>query len=481
MRRAEIFLAGLILLCAVRHAAALENSRAELFLRALAAADSTALDSLIDPSARVMAARLGIHYTDQPFKALIGTGLEVDAARALRVAGQMPRYRITDLGDGFSRLELEPAVPGRGWYFRDRRLVSPLAWFTRGWHLTETTHLRVLSADSLDTTLRCAGLLESFTVQVLDRLEFPDSTRQRLERQKIVYVMCRDEDEFERLTGWRARGVCLLAWDCVVSVWPCHYHELVHELVNLRLGTLASDTHPLFLEGLAVGLGGRGGREVRVILDLAAFLVGGGLLDYPALLERSAFQEQDASLSYPVAGLYNRFLLEHLGTARYLALYRRYNAPAGSPQWRAAVDPADLPPEHAWRQYLEHRTQFEGVSLEGPPSDTTPLAAGEGWSVWSIPGALAFSLTDSLFVGMPPIWDSRSPSFSRQRPVDLGGATFLVTVDSEEIRLIDRTSGNLSANFVQSLSLAGQSVPQNGGRFQFRLARSLFLPERPNP
>lgn len=474
MRCIMLLTLSLYLLSGNGFAAPLDEARAGLFLRSLASGGA-GMDSLVEPGELALATRLGIRYTDQPVKCMIGADLEPQVAEAVRATGILPGHRIVDLGEGFSRLELDSGPSGRGWWFRGGRMISPVTYFTRGWKAVETRHLRVLSADSLQAA-RTADFLERFTRDNLDRLEFPDSLRTRLERGKLLYVLCRDEDEFERITGWRARGVCLLAWDCVVTVWPCHYHELVHELINLRLGELASDTHPFFLEGLAVGLGGRGGQEVRPILDLAAFLIDSGLLDYTELLDRDGFGEQDASLSYPVAGLYNRFLLEHLGAARYIELYRAFNAPAGSPGWRKAVSRDSLPPEHAWREHLRGRVQFEGVSLEGPPAGSEPLALGEGWAVWETAEGYAFNLSDSLFISLPQPWESRHPRFSHETPDGLSGVSYLLTADSEEIRLVNRVSGNLSANFVSSLSLGKKSVPVKDGRMQFRLSRILFQP-----
>jgi len=465
---------SLCLLIAAGGAGALEPERAGLFLRSLASGGA-GMDSLVEPGELALAERLGIRYTDQTVKCLIGASLDPQVAEAVRTAGVLPGHRIVDLGEGFSRLELDSGPAGRGWWFRGGWMISPVTYFTRGWKAVETRHLRVLSADSLKA-VRTADLLERFTLDILDRLEAPDSVRLRLERGKLLYVLCRDEDEFERITGWRARGVCLLAWDCVVSVWPCHYHELVHELINLRLGELASDTHPFFLEGLAVGLGGRGGQEVRPILDLAAYLIDSGLLDYMELLDRDGFAEQDASLSYPVAGLYNRFLLEHLGAARYIDLYRAFNVPSGSPGWRKAIPREDLPPEHAWREYLSGRVQFEGLSLEGPPAASEPLASGEGWAVWETEEGYAFSLSDSLSISLPQPWESRHPRFSHETPAGMSGSSYLLTADSEEIRLVNRVNGNLSANFVSSLSLEKKRVPQRGDRLQFRLSRTLLQP-----
>ena len=209
-------------------------------------------------------------------------------------------------------------------------------------------------------------------------------------------------------------------------------------------------------------------------MDLAQFLVLGDVLQWRELLSRDGFNGQDASLAYPVAGLYNLFLLEHLGSEAYLELYRRYNVPAEADGWRATVSAEDLPPEYAWQKFLENRRQFEGVRLELPPGAGEPVALGTGWTVWDCGAEWAFSLTDSLHISV------RAGTGAGNHTIfgspDSAGVGYLITADSDEIRLICLETGNLTANFACPLSVQEAVVPEKDGAFCFRLAKNLFEP-----
>lgn len=471
--RCRMFLAFIFLLPAFP-LAALDSSAAERFIRALASRGPE-LEAMIHPEDLAHSHRLGIRYPEYPVKALIGAEMDPATAALIAAGGMQPPLRVVPLGDSFSRLGISGQAEGhRGWLFRGDSMVSPVRYFSHGRPSRESPHIRFLAADSVLPGDYAVGRLESFIRETARRLDFSDEMLATLSREKILYLLCKDEDSMERVTGYRARGMCWLAWDCVVSTWSCHYHELAHLLVNYRLGELSADTHPFFLEGLATALGGRGGQEPGVILDLGQFLAQAGVMDWRELLDRRGFHEQDPSLAYPVAGLYNLFLLERLGAGGYLELYRLHNAPRGSARYRETVLTADLPSGEEWQEYLAGRRQFGGVSLDLPTPDGEPFARAERWAVWDCVDQWAFSLADSLHAVVPSGGEG-AVSFGVPPP-GADGPRFKITADSSEIRLVCIETGNLAANFAVDLSVAEVSIPLIEGRYRFRLAKHLFMP-----
>ena len=57
-----------------------------------------------------------------------------------------------------------------------------------------------------------------------------------------------------------------------------------------------------------------------MILNLGLFLEQSEFLGYSELLTKSNFLEHDPSMSYPLSGLYNLFLIEELDVADYSSL-----------------------------------------------------------------------------------------------------------------------------------------------------------------
>jgi hypothetical protein len=142
-----------------------------------------------------------------------------------------------------------------------------------------------------------------------------------LKKEKIIYILCKDEDEIEKLTGYKARGMFNLAYDYVISTFNCHYHELLHLLMNYKLKNIPPYTHSFLQEGFAVSFGGRGGKEPEVILNLGCFIAESKFLEYKELLSLDKFRNFDVSMSYPLSGLYNNFIISNFGIDNYLKLY----------------------------------------------------------------------------------------------------------------------------------------------------------------
>jgi hypothetical protein len=121
----------------------------------------------------------------------------------------------------------------------------------------------------------------------------------------IEFYLHRSTSDLRERVGYSVSGLTDMRTGRIDSAWGYHPHELVHAVAG-RLGI----PPPLFSEGLAVALTARGelrgrdvdevaAREMRVRATLEPFLV--------------RFAEQDALVSYAVAGSFVGFLLERYG------------------------------------------------------------------------------------------------------------------------------------------------------------------------
>jgi hypothetical protein len=194
--------------------------------------------------------------------------------------------------------------------------------------------------------------LERFLQRSAALLQLSKADLKVLAREKLIYVLCKDEDEIERLTGYRTRGMYLLPYDYVVTTYSCHYHELLHQLINFKLRSLPLYTHPFLQEGFAVAFGGRGGVAPQTIFQSGVFLNKSGFADYRELFVASDFLQQDASMTYPLSGLYVRFLFERFGTQRFLELYRAYSGSSDIMK-QMVLRASDLPSTQVWEKFID--------------------------------------------------------------------------------------------------------------------------------
>jgi hypothetical protein len=452
----------LLLLPRVLSSAALSDTTAARFAQTLIRQDS-ALAEFVLPEELARSTRLGIEYRGVRHKFLIGYDLDPRVRQALKADSTGLRFEVRPLEEDYSLLTLRLPAQGyeKSFYFKGSRLVSPVYYHTRHWQRRESRHFIFLLSDPASFNDCAESRLEEFLDSTMNVLGLDAAQRGRLEREKLVYVRCRDEDEIERLTGFRIRGMGVLAYDYVVTVFNCHYHELLHLLLNYRLGTASLEVHPFLQEGFATALGGRGGQEPPLLRDLGAFLSRSGLLGYRELLDREGYLNQDPSLAYPVAGLYNFFLLDRLGLDRYLALYARYSSPDGVSPAPSTVREADLPPAADWKGYLGAYRGSGAVSAGAGGEKGRLILSRDGQRVYDCGENYLFQCSDSLVL-------------SSGDPAVFPAGRYLVVARPEEVSVYCLPTGNLIAAYVLSLSVDLPPVPEKDGRLEFRVKKSLF-------
>ncbi|MBN2288138.1 MAG: hypothetical protein JXQ83_02320 [Candidatus Glassbacteria bacterium] len=466
----------LLLLPLTLHARGLSQEAAGRFVRLLAAG-SDSLDDCVLPAELALAKRLGTTYRSVKHKFLIGYDLEPEIKAGILEGSLDCTVSVRSLEDNFSLLSLR--VPqkdcARSYYLREGLLVSPLFYHARNWPQRETRYFRFYLSDTTGFNSYAADRLESFLEAVLEGLELTAQEKQRLESGKIICFRCADQDEIELLTGFRSRGMGILAYDYVATTFNCHYHELVHLLVNFKLRDPDLYTHPFLQEGLAVALGGRGGKEPGVIHDLGYFLARSGLQDYRELLDPGSFAAQDPSMSYPVSGLYSLFLLQALGLEGYLGLYRKYSGPLGSVSGTAIAE-NDLPAPRLWQEFLDSYTQYANISFAGAPAEAGPFWQQDGSGVFEAGDSYFFRTGDALLIGPPdPATGRSSARFAELFPAAAyRGEKYLVLADPAEVKVYNLWADNLAANFVCGFSFTAESVPATDGFFGFYVRKAVF-------
>lgn len=458
------------------HAYALSDTRAVDFVRALFE-QRDRLESFAHPADLARSKRLGISYEGVDHKFLISYDATPEA-RA-RVDVNLVQHRIEDLDSArrFGRLTL--TIPGLAdsltYFFEDSLLISPLRYYTRGWRVVESEHFRFIVSDSASLRDYHRANLERFFEFAATKLGLSAEDREVLAGGKIDYYLCSGESEVRQLSGYTTLGVSNLAYDAVITSYHAHYHELVHLLMNLKLHSVPLFTHSLFQEGLAVALGGRGGKEPGPILELGHYLCASGMVGYQDLFSDSAFDALDPSMSYPVGGLYNSFLLEQLGWDRYLELYRRHSGTAEAVREQPLTE-RELPPDAAWRAFLDATGTRTAIRVDAEPDSGDRVFDSPTATVSAVGDRYCFSIRDSLLL-LPDstMRDFKSTQFEqmfRDRPYH--GEKYAVVADPQEISVYNLYTGNLIAKCVGSFLTPPATFAPIDGRYRFSVARSVF-------
>lgn len=432
--------------------------------------------------------RLGITYTGVKDKFLLGFDLPEEIQAGI-LTGKY-KYEIKELPveDGFT--EVTFIVPdinfSRVFYFRGG-FVTNSSYFSRKWLSKESKYFRFSIEEPKYFNDYCIERLNDFVNMIADTLGFTITEKRVLEKQKIGYIFCADENGVEKITGFKAKGMAMLGSDEVVTSYQTHFHEVAHILINYKLKTLGLYTLPFFMEGFAVAVGGRGGMAPRVVTDLGYYLEKSGILTYDSILTNDGFYNNDASMSYAVAGLYNAFMLSELGGEKYLELYKKAN---GNIEFikNISLNSLDLLPTTKWNSFLEDYNKTPSVYFD--KIDTNTLF--DGGNMGSIDilknGYIKFTMPQYIFVDFLNNRISKSQYTSKlfltEFPKDSSKWEYEfqygVFADSVSLKVIDFYNDELLFNYNKNLSIENLNIPALSNRFQFYIYGGIFSIEEIN-
>ena len=448
----------------------LSYERAQLFCKELITRGEH-LDEFVDPDDLQMSNRLGIEYKDVKYKYLISYNME-----QIR-SDENFEIEIISLQDNYSKLllKLPQSKIHKEFYFKGRNLVSPMTYFTQNWEFIESEHFCFIISDTICFNSCCIDVLETFFSKMCKDLGFSPLMVERIRDKKIRYYLCKNENEINNITGFHIRGMYDLAYDYIITTFNAHYHELVHLLVNYKLQTLPLYTHPFFQEGIAVAFGGRGGKEPNVILDLGLFLQKSKMLDYSELLSKTGFYQQDASLSYPLCGLYTAFLIKEVGVEKYLNLYLKYSGTAKEID-NSAISEKDLPPVSAWQEYLAGYEKVRNIDFKFTLKEKQMIYQAPNCKIYNDSLYYEFCVKDTVLLtakNIPVNYKSKKYDeiFSDE---NYRGEKYLVMANENEVSIYNLYTNNLIACFSSSFSIPYESVPFFNGLYKFRVLKDVL-------
>ncbi|MBC8042634.1 MAG: hypothetical protein IAF08_04235 [Rhizobacter sp.] len=450
----------------------LPEIRAKQFIAALA---DDGARSFIDKETLRLSERLEIHYTGIKEKAFVAHRLPAEIKACLQNKNSAYTIRLSPLGENITELNLD--VPGQNYrqkfLFKDSLFISPLLYHTARWHTRESTHFKFFISDTATFHKDAETELENFLGEMMNRLKFTDDDRKKIAAEKILYILCKDEAEVLRLTGFPTRGVADLSLDAVVTSHACHTHELSHLLINFKLRQLPLYTHPFLQEGFAVAFGGRAGFVPAAIKDVGYFLEKSGTANHANFLRTDRFYEEDASITYPLAGLYTEFLFGTLGLETYLKFYLAHSATRREDLQSIAQN--ELPDSLAWKKILRNYTPHHGVKFGymqagkviGQNRRGKISESGEGYAV---------ELKDTLLISTSETAGGyRSNKFEEMfRGKTYHGETYLIIANASEVRVYDLHTDLLVADYLKAFALPPKSVPKDQDRYRFTIRKDVL-------
>ncbi len=247
-------------------------------------------------------------------------------------------------------------------------------------------------------------------------------------------------------------------------------------LINFKLQNLYLYTLPFLQEGFAVAFGGRGGKEPGVILNMGLFLAKSGMLDYSSLLNKDDFYQNDITMSYPVSGLYNKFLIDKTGIEKYLSLYRKYSTIEYKIN-SLSIDTSELPSEKEWKNFVNTYSDSSIIISQFNRSEYMPLKSNHySYKISANNKYYLFEIKDTLFLSLKDALKGyNSNLFHELFPVkNYTGEKYAVIADSNEISVYNFYSNNLIAKYVRGFSLSQQPVNFENGFYNFLLSKKLF-------
>lgn len=419
--------------------------------------------------------RLNITYFGVTNKFLISYDITDEIRDLVRKKAATVDFNIHDLDSTFTRLSLtfKNTEYKAEYYFVNDRLVSPIYYHSRNWHRFETDYFVFVVSDKSAFNRHSADKLDAFVAKTIEILSYHDRKRQQLKDAKIYYFLCKDSDDIQDLTGYNTRGLYNLAYDYIITTFNCHYHELVHLLANYRLQNLSLYTHPFFQEGIAVALGGRGGKEPPIILDMGAFLERSQFAKFQDYLRFESFKAAAPSLTYPLSGLYNAFLVNELGIKHYLSLYKKYS----DKNCRSDIVKNDFPPDTRWKSFLENYSGSQNIDVRAREVSGCERVYDDTLAViYQDSTDVHFKIKTAILLSdKEPLSEYKSKTFKEHFPKGAyRGEKYLITADQNEISVYDLYTNNLVAKYVSSMSVQTLPIKVEEGFYSFSVDRSVF-------
>jgi len=441
--------------------------------------DQKDLSSYLHNEALKKANRLEINYEGIENKFLISYDIDDTVKDQVKKGELSYKILFEKLEDGFTKatFKINENNYSKDFFFKYDKLVTPSSFFIRNWEEKESKYFRIFLSDAVLFNDYSKQQLDNYVDVMLDLLNMPSSERKLIEKEKINYILCKDADEIEKVSGFNTRGIYILAYDEIITTYNCHFHEISHLLINFRLKKLPLYTLPFLQEGFATAIGGRGGLGRNVLFDIGYFLQKSKFIPFNSIITKAEFFSEDASLTYPVAALYNLFLMEELGIESYLDLYLTYSGDADYVT-NLTLDSIKLSPMEKFYTYLHNYKPQGGIELDVNEKFNIIVEAKAGTVMESDNYYLMKIRSNLLLKTVTPLPNYKSKKFDEVFPgIEYSGYKYLIKADSREVNIYNLYTNILIASYSAGFSLENKEVSKEEGYFIFYVRKEVFEEE----
>lgn len=466
------FFCLIILLANVSFSQNISTERLEEIVN-LVITNSPDISNYIYPEELEISNRLGISYQEKVNKFFI--------------ANEFPKtngitdydFKINSLEDNFSLLTI--SIPSQNisqeYYLKDSSIASKPFYYSRNWKVKESNHFKFFISEETLFNDYSINQLDKFVEKMFDVLKFSEHQKNEIKLKKIYYFLCKDESEIQKVTGFATRGIYILAQDYIVTTYNTHYHELVHFLINYKLKVLPLYTHPFLQEGFAVAFGGRGGLDAHTISEMGVFLIKSGFANYKDLLSKLDFQKTDASISYPISGLYTSFIIKQIGIEKYLMLYKKYSGDSKN-NFTEKIDETDLPSEQKWNLFVDSLLDQNPVKIKDNLdfANFKLITKQKDKEIYEDKDEYVIRIKDvSIINSSERIEKYQSKLFNEHFPNRAyKSEKYLIIANQNEISIYNLYSNNLIGKYVASFSIPPKTVPYTDAFYEFVIKKDLF-------
>ena len=240
------------------------------------------------------------------------------------------------------------------------------------------------------------------------------------------------------------------------------------------------------MEGFAVAVGGRGGMAKRVVLDIGYYLQKSGSLTYDSIITNEGFYKEDASMTYPIAGLYNAFLLKELGGKGYIDHYKNANSNLDFIKTITSTSLA-LPDNSKFDDFLKTCDKKQMINLQF--RECLSKARNDCGEFVEFDSSYCFNIECNYLYLFPeegntmPGYESRL--YEERTNKKYNDAVFLLNVDSSYVKVYNCYSNEIIFSYDINFSLEHLQVPSGWPQigdfyvkplrfYSFSLAKSVF-------
>ncbi|MBI9031615.1 hypothetical protein JEZ13_06405 [bacterium] len=453
---ASIFILGMILFCI--EATASENNSKPVNISAQVWDKPDLIDDYLTPITVHNSNKHSISYNIPYNKFLIGNiGLKDYSIQNPQRKVSHPLVKVED--SFYHNYTEVNGQRGYEFYISENQVLSRVDYHTRAW--------KQLDSEYLTYHFPKDSPIPQEAMQILDkRIEsffsyFPEENHEldSLRINKLDYFYCPDLDTIEELTSYQTRGIFLLNQDYIVSTYPAHFHEVTHFLINYYLKSNELYTHTFLQEGLAVAIGGRGGHSTHALMEAGKFLIDTGMVDFSDYYDLAMFRAEHPSLSYPVAGLLTRIMLNHYSPQEYLALYKKYSNSSGN---FPKISELKWLTKDLIDDYMKDNP-FRRIFFSVDEDDFRNIYTSETLNISVSKEMLQFKCMGNIN------FDFKNDSFNEKE-----NGRYSLNCSDEEIKLTDNLLDEVIATWSVNFTLSDEKIPFVNGYYQFFLKKDVF-------